>query len=855
MGEVYRAHDTRLNRTVALKILAGDPASTDTARARFEREARAVASVTHPNICALYDVGTQNGLDFLVMEYLQGETLAARLQKGPLPPAQALRYGVQIAQALDRAHMHGLVHRDLKPANIMLTKDGAKVLDFGLAKAYAALEESGSVLVTRTEALTSEGTLLGTLPYMSPEQLEGKKADPRSDIFSFGTVLYEMVTGKRPFGGESSASLISSILTVTPPLVSTAQPASPAALDHVIQRCLEKDPDERWQTGRDLAAELKWVGQFGAAGLTSQKDPARVNRALAVALACAGVVIAILAILWSTSRPEPPSRKVGLELSLPEGTSADIFEPPVVSPDGSHVIVITPSDRKETSLWVRPIGSFSYRLIARVRSAFSSFWSADGSQIGFISNGQLKTVSASGGEPRTLCPASLTGASWNRSGTILFTPKLNTALYRIDVGGNNDSSAVTKLDTAAGEREHGAPHFLPDGKHFLFLVLSNRAESTGIYMGSLDSTLKKFIVSSPVGAMYVDPGVLVFLRAGSLMAQPFDWKLGKLSGEARVIVESVQNFSTGYLPGAAFSVSRNGVLAFRPASPERQHLVWFDRKGTRISTLGEPGDYTNPALSRDGRKVAIGRVSSEKGTRDIWVFDLARNTELRLTSDPTDEFNPAWSPDGSEIAFSSERKGPRDVYITSAVRLAEPRLLFESPQHKSVEDWSPHGRLVLFNMGGEMWGVPPSGGTRLEPVVRGAFEQSQGKLSGDGKWIAYRSNESGRYEVYAERVPSSGEKTRISTGGGSEPFWRADGRELFYLNGATFMSVEIQTTPSGLAAGKPAELFTAPIIKEQRRNRYVVTADGTRFLAILASQEPSNTAMRVLLNWMADLKR
>ncbi len=870
MGEVYRARDTRLDRVVAVKILPPQVAAREDLRQRFEREARAVSGLNHPHICTLHDIGRQDGVDYLVMEYLEGETLAARLSKGPLPVAEALRHGIEISSALEQAHRHGVIHRDLKPGNVMLTKTGAKLLDFGLAKLREppVAPTGASAMPTQTMPVTAEGTIVGTLQYMAPEQLEGKEADARTDIFACGAVLFEMVTGRKAFEGQSQASLISAVMTTEPPAVSALQPLSPPALDHVIRKCLAKDPEERWQSAHDLAGELKWIEEGGSqAGIPVAVATRRARRERVGWIAAAALLLAVVtafALGVVRLRQAPPQQtEVRFTVPPPEDVTFRWADVPVVSPDGKRIVFGGQSADRKNPLWVRPLNSLAAQMLPGTEGGHLPFWSPDSRSIAFFVGRQLKKIDPSGGPPQTLCelPGTGSGGTWNRDGVIIAGTFGQTPLYQVPAAGGQPKP-VTALDASRQERGHRYPCFLQDGSHFLYLAQSARAENTGIYVGSLDSRPPRRLLAADSNVTFAAPGYVLFAQGQTLMAQPLDTRQFRVAGESFPVAEQLLLFS-GSVTGGAFSVSESGVLCYRQGSLISTQFAWFDRAGTRLGTLGETGLYANPALSPDEKRLATDRLDPQTNRRDIWVFDLARGTSTRLTFDPSEDFNSLWSPDGQRIAFTSERKGVRDIYHKLASGAGEDDLLFESGEGKSIEDWTRDGRFIIFNApygsNPDVWALPVSPGasqTDRKPVlvVSGPGSQTAAQVSPDGRWIAYESDESGRYEVYVQSFPASGGKWQISTAGGAEPRWRGDSKELFYVARGKLMAVEVKTGASTFEAGIPRTLFAPPLASDQRRNRYVVTADGKRFLVRTPVGETS-MPITVVMNWTAAVKR
>lgn len=821
MGRVYKARDTRLDRIVAIKV------SLERFSERFEREARSVAALSHPHICVLYDVGE----NYLVMEYVDGHPL-----KGPIPVAEALRLAGQLAGALDHAHRHGIIHRDLKPGNILVAKSGVKLLDFGLAALLAKPKPAPSDS-TLTPPLTEKGTVMGTPQYMAPEQLEGKPADARTDIFAAGVVLYELISGKRPFEGQSHAALSSAILSAEAgPL-----PMAPPALDRIIRTCLAKDPDDRWQSARDLLHALEWPGETAIA-VTPAKPPILPW----IVAACLASILLVFAML---PRKAETGRAARFQIQPPE---SNYFFDSVqeISPDGSQILLSAKRDAgaPEEILALRSLDSLAIRMLSGTEGANHPVWSPDSKQVAFFTAQGLKKVDVAGGGVKTLSTfpgaQSPAGGSWSPDGSsILYSVDGRIQLYPADGG---PPRAVTQLDPALGV--HVRPQYLPDGRRFLYLALGGRPENTGIFLGALDSTEKRFVLKSNYPVKYT-PGFLLFVQGTTLMVHSVDDTILRFSGQPVALAMPNLASITNYAPAAAYSISEE-ILVFREAE-ESIRMVWYTSTGAELGTLGDLGQFSNPTLSRDGRQLAVGRVDPAIGTRDIWVFDLIRGSSSRLTFDPSDDFNPLWAPDGSRIAFSSNRKGVRDIYWKRLNRAGKEELLLESGAAKSLEDWLMNGALLL-NSGSDLWTFFPDGNHKLVAVVATEKGQDQGKYSPDGRWLAYRSNETGSGEIYVQGR-AAGNQWRISTSGGSEPAWRGDGKELYFLNGTKMMAVEVKTAGGAFQAGPPRLLFQAPFTGETRRNRYVVTADGKKFLTLVKKTE--KTSVHVVMNWRALLKK
>jgi eukaryotic-like serine/threonine-protein kinase len=863
MGEVYEARDTRLDRTIAIKICKGQ------INERFEREARAISSLNHPHICALYDIGHQDSMEFLVMEYLEGESLEARLHKGPLPIEEALRIAIQIAGALDAAHRKGVVHRDLKPGNVMLTRSGAKLLDFGLAKM------AGPVVATEMETLgptaapiTAKGTILGTFQYMSPEQLEGKEADPRSDIFSFGAMLYEMITGRKGFEGSSHASLIAAVMSTTPPPVSTIQPMASPALDRVVKKCLAKSPDDRWQSAGDLLSELEWIADSGSnAGIPAPIVAKRRNRERMWKLAAGLAAVLLLAsLVWiaAHTRKEPaPAAQVHFQIPVPDKLKFFASQLPAVSPDGEHIaFTASPSLLENNRLFIRPLNAATATEIPvqGVNPGFP-FWSPDGRQIAFTSGRILMRVDVSNGSPVTICTCDAGyGGTWNRDGVILSTTRTGR-LYRVSASGG-DSKPLRPL--AEGETFQIWPEFLPDGKHYLYLSLSDRPNQQGIYAASMDSNDRKLIVATNTNASYLQSGQLLFTRGGVLMAQPFDLGNLTLTGEPRVVADHIETPAPGpnTLPIASFSASPNGVLVWRRNTLSAQALLqWFDRSGKKLGVIGEAADYSNPALSSDDTKLAIGIRDTQTKTRDIWIFDLLRGTRTRLTFDPADDLDSIWSPDATRIAFTSDRTGQRNIYWKAADGSGSEELLFGGKEaQENLEDWSRDGKYLMYNYQlsssrVHLYVLPLSGDRKPVPFLNTEFPTAQGQFSPNGRWVAYRSTESGRPEVYVQGFTLDASQPRgkwqVSVAGGEVPRWRRDGKELYYEFNGGYFAVDVKTDGPSFEAGIPRLLFEVPTIFSNvgSGHPFVVTHDGQRFMILTPIEKTSSAPIDVLVNW------
>jgi Tol biopolymer transport system component len=889
MGEVYRARDTRLDRTVAIKVLPTHLADRSELRERFEREARTIASLNHPHICTLHDIGQQDGIDYLVMEYLEGETLAHRLLKGSLPLEQVLQYAIEISDALDKAHRKGVTHRDLKPGNIILTKTGTKLLDFGLAKLKQEVAPANvqlSELPTASDPLTAKGTIVGTLQYMAPEQLEGKEVDARTDIFAFGAVVYEMATGKRAFEGKSQASLIAKILETDPPPMSSLQPMTPPALGRVVKKCLAKEPEKRWQAASDVCDELKWIAEGGSqAGsvtplVAQRKSRERLAWSVAVAVLVAALALGAFEYLQRAPQGAQTTR---FFVSPPEARSLAGFgtvtsgsaAPLSVSPDGRRIVFVAGSPDGKYLLWVRSLDTLTGQALAGTEGASAPFWSPDGATLGFFAGGKLKKIDVSGGPATTLCDApDNRGGTWSRDGVIVFNPGNRTALQKVSTSGG-----VTTAATVLGQGEvgHYRPSFLPDGRHFLYRASTGSETSGPIYLGSLDSAERKLLLDADASNVVYTQGHLLFLRETTLMAQPFDPRRLALTSSAFPIAEQIQT-QGNFPPSGVFSASENGVLAYQAGTATaNSQLVWFDRTGKQIGMLGDPAEYGGIELSPDGRQASVSIPDEAGKGRDIWVYDVARGLRTRFTFDRANELASIWSPDGSRVVFDSDRKGHLDLYQKASSGAGAEEMLLEDSLDKYPESWSPDGQSLAFHeidpaMQRDIWvlrmgdaspgsGEVPSGASgqarKAQPFLRTRFDEASLRFSPDGRWLAYISNETGRYEIYVQPYPGpGGGKWQISTEGGTEPVWNPNGRELFYRSGGKMMAVDIATQPS-FAVGKARMLFEGEYVPTPATlSNYDVSPDGQRFLMLKPIDEAAGpTQINVVLNCFEELKR
>ena len=856
MGEVYRARDTRLGREVAIKVLPAHLSEDAARKARFEREAKTISGLNHPNICVLHDVGSQDGVDYLVMELVEGETLASRLAKGPMPLEQVLRIGREIAEALDKAHRSGVIHRDLKPGNIMLTKSGAKPLDFGLARPVSAQASLATLTAVGSlnSPVTQEGTIVGTFQYMSPEQVEGKELDGRSDIFSLGAVLYEMVTGRRAFEGKSQLSVASAILEKEPAPLIEAKPLTPANLDHAVRRCLAKDPDERWQTARDLAIELKWAGEAGSqasapvvAGKSQGNTPGMwLAGALAGALAL-GLLAG--ALIWKGNTKTAETMYFSAPMQANDMA---------VAPNGHTVAIVAKDEsRGKTVVWLYEVGARAAKPLPETDGASFPFWSPDGQYLGFFASGKLKKINLANGDVQTLCDApNGRGGSWSSQGVILFTPsgQVDEGLYRVSASGGS-KELVSLPDKEKGETSHRWPQFLPDGKHYLYMAFNVtwQARSGGanaIYVGELGSKERKQLVEAIANAAYVEPGYLLYFRDNTLFAQRFDPSNLALSGEARPVLKDIQFL--GRIARATYSATNGQLLVAQSAGGATlSKLAWFDRKGNEIGTVGKPDAYSNLVISPNHKSLAVDITDTGNGNADVWVMDLASGAGKRLTFDPAVDSMAVWSPDGERIVFSSSRQHTFDLYMKNSNGTTEEKVVEHGNADRYPTDWSRDGKSALFIQGNDLWVMEmPAMQSRVFLKAPGTIRN--GEFSPDGKWVAYASNETGKWEVYVTSFPDANAKWQVSSAGGDEPRWRGDGKELFYLSSeAKVMAVPVKGGAS-FDAGTAEELFQAnprERVATSEQMTYDVSADGQKFLINTRMKNEEARPMTVVLNW------
>jgi len=877
MGEVYRARDTRLERSVAVKILPQHLADKAEASERFEREARTISSLNHPNICQLHDVGQQDGVRYLVMELLEGETLADRLRRGTLPFEQVLRYGAEIADGLHAAHRRGVVHRDLKPGNVMLTKSGAKLMDFGLAKGIiqpSLVSEGLTATLTSSHAtpLTQQGTIVGTFQYMAPEQIEGKEADARSDIFSFGAVLYEMVRGKRAFEGKTLVSVAAAILEKEPEPI-RGQPLTPASLERVIRKCLAKDPDARWQSAGDLASELRWIAEGSVSGVhtaspISVRRGARVREWFAwIFCALAIIAVIVLSLVLGFSGGEKPV--VRMQIATPEKLQfnfvGDNGGPPVISPDGKNVVFAARAEGKN-QLFLRPLDKLKPQPIAGTEDGTFPFWSPDSRSIAFFVEGKLKRADLAGGPPVTICDAPVgRGGSWSTNGMIVFSPTFTEALLQVPATGGIPTAATKLSDKYT---THRWPWFLPDGHHFLYLAANHAATTsttTAVFWASLDGRDNKLLFTSPSNAIYAS-GHLLYVRDNTLMAQPFDGSSGQLQGDPVPLNDDVQVDGTVWR--GTFSASDNGALVYQPGVLGARHrLTWFDRSGKELGSVSGPDAFSLMELSPDDRKVAV-TIGDPVGM--IWIYDMLHNSRTRFTFGNDSNVDAIWSRDGKKIAYLEgdvNNAFSRKVIVKASDGSGEATQLLDigtvHTLQQELNDWSPDLRYILYESGtvGEgngidLWLLPLSGDKPF-PLLSSPGDQQFAQFSPDGRWVAYSSSETGRPEIYVVPFPATGSKWQISTNGGTRPRWRRDGKEIvFEVEGSgKVMSAQVNGRGPNFEVGEVRPLFeTTNLPPNNAGSQWSLTSDGQRLLAITTG-ETGALPLTVIQNWTGDLKR
>jgi eukaryotic-like serine/threonine-protein kinase len=874
MGEVYRARDPRLARDVAIKVLPSSASADPDVLRRFEQEARAAAALNHPNILAVYDIGTHDGIRFIVSELLEGETLRERLHRARLRVAEAVDFALQIARGLEAAHEKGVAHRDLKPENILVTTNGRlKILDFGLAKlaTTSPVPAGRSDLSTTTTTLTTHGMILGTVGYMSPEQVRGQTADYRSDIFAFGAMLYEMLAGARAFLGETPADTITAILKEQPaPFREDAQ--VPAALQRIVHRCLEKVPASRFQSAGDLVFALEGLATGSGVYVAPRRArlPWGAQQAAWSLAALFAVVAAVLGVVAYRQQPDTdidslyrssilPPEHVTFSTAAPAGGLA-------ISPDGRKLVFTAQEAEGRVMLWVRSLDGLTAQPLAGTEGAFYPFWAPDSQTIGFFAGGTLKKIDVAGGSAVTLCdtprPSILAaGGTWNAEGVILFA-QATAPIYRVSALGGTATPA-TSLDAQAGETQHWAPFFLPDGRHFLYFAVGSNErgpdDPNGVHVALLDSTDRKQILPGGSNAKFAG-GYLIFPRERMLVAQAFDTSRLELRGDAVPIADQI---AVGGLSGrtGAFSVSDTGVLAYQAASAEvRTQLTWLDRSGNQAGAVGGQADYGDVEFAPDREQAMVSVLDPARRTRDLFTVDVARGLRTRFTFDPTDEQTAVWSPDGTRVIYNARPKGYFDLYVKDASGITNEQPLLTDTRNKTPLSWSPDGKSLLYSTGAfvvgntDIWLLPIDGQGKPSPFLQTPFNETEARFSPDGHWVAYVSNETGSAEVYVTRFPGPGGKWPVSTGGGNYPRWRADGRELFYLErDGRVVAVSVASHGPDFIVNDAHPLFLTHA-STSSRYPYDVSADGQRVLVNTIVEAASPSPITLVVNWAAALR-
>ena len=863
MGEVWKARDPRLGREVAIKVLPASMSQDADRLRRFEQEAKAAGVLNHPNITAVYDIGSYEGAPYVVQELLEGETLRAELAAGRFSPRKAIDYGLQIAQGLGAAHEKGIVHRDLKPENLFVTRDGrVKILDFGLAKLTQVERDNlaTNLPTAAAVAVTEPGVVMGTIGYMSPEQVKGKAADARSDIFAFGAILYEMLSGKRAFHGDSAGETMASILKEEPADLSiTNQNISPG-LDRIVRHCLEKNPERRFQSSSDIAFALQTLSDSSGSVVPAALTPRARRIPQSVLWGIAGLLVgaAVAVLLGRRTAPVTLSRPVRFEVAAPEDRR--VVGTVALSRDGSRLAFTTREPSGVVMLWIRALGDPKAEMLKGTEGAQLPFWSPDGQSVGFFANGELKRISITGGPPQTVAPTTedTRGASWGADDRIVFAPAFVGPLMQVSASGGKATPA-TKLDKSRNEGTHRWPWFLPDGKHFLYYAAGSTGLEPGeIFAAEIGSDRVKHITQSSSLPVYASPGYLVFVRGSTLIAQAFDANRLEVRGEA--IPLGVDLPSTSATSGQrALSASLEGTLTWHTQGSSTSQPVILDRQGREINRLSEPGAWYFPRFSPDGQRIAVVRSVENNTVGDIWTVDIARNVATRLTLDPADDEGPVWSPDGKRLAFTSDRKGnSADLYVISADQPGGEQPLFASENPKTPNSWSTDGRFLIFEVSTplnrqDLWVISLDGDRKAVPFLATPFSERSARFSPDGRWVAYTSDVSGALEVYVRPFQGEGATWRVSNRGGQAPTWNPDGREIYYLAPDNTLMAAPVTRTAPLETGPPSPLFKMAVT-ESSDPQYDLSPDGKRFVVnqqVSSKEDPIN----VLVNWPAALKK
>ena len=838
MGEVYKAVDTRLDRPVAIKVLTTRHEAAPSDRKRFAREARAISALNHPNICSLYDIGSENGNEFLVMEYIEGETLAERLGRGPLTPAETIQYGWEIASALERAHRQGIVHRDLKPGNIMLTRTGAKLLDFGLARILESEPQSASLL-------TVEDAIVGTIEYMAPEQLNGGTVDARADIFSLGVVLYEMISGVRPFLGHNRASVIGAILFSTPSAITVHDRTVPAALERLITACLAKDPNDRVQTAHDVRLNLEWM-RDGASGQVLLPKRQRRTRRIWLFAAAAVTVAGLVAAAVVGSKLVSTQRRSEIRFTLGAPVAGEQIDWPIISPDGTKIAFVSGAATRGGSLWIRRLDSTTATRLAGTDGATQPFWSPDGSAIAFFAGNKLQMLPLGSARPNTLAMAAgPRGGTWSRNGTLLFAPHITGAIWATSAAGA-PSREVTRLDAKQGDTSHRWPEFLPDGEHFIFVIRSSQLQRAGLYVGSLrDPTIRK-VSTLQSRALVTRDGWMLFVDGRLLWRQRFDLDSHVLVGERAAVAENIEPDLK--ITGAVrITAADDGTLAFLSPADARTRVNWVDDQGKVIHVLTEPGYYVNPSLSPDDKTLAISRIDPDTGRNAIWLIDTTTGALSPFVNDGVNADSPIWSFDGKSILYTSDRRGVFETYVRGIDAVGGDRLVLAGHKFSYPARDTAAGTLIYTTDGqnsGALW-YQPRNGTRARSLslAEGTWG---GDLSPDGRWlIGLRlSNTDATYDIYLQAVDDPARRLQITPAAGAQALWRSDGRGFFYAERDGDL---IATEFDDGRIGARRRLFTLSNNDIfYSTTEYYPSSDGKRFITLQRVSNASTTAVVIV---------
>jgi serine/threonine protein kinase/Tol biopolymer transport system component len=858
MGEVWRATDGRLQRDVALKMLPADVAAHPDRVARFEREARLLAALSHPGIATLFGVEQIDGRSVLVMELAEGEDLAQRLRRGPLPLDEALSIARQVAEALEAAHEKGIVHRDLKPANVKVTPDGrVKVLDFGLARAWTD-EGAGpdrSEAPTLADTRTTAGLIVGTAAYMSPEQARGRAVDRRTDVWAFGALLFEMLTGRRLFAGETLSDTLAAVLERD--IDWSALPAAtPPSVRRVLSRCLVRDPRQRLHDVADARIELEDRSEV-AAEKTGARRPSLLARAAPWAVAAAAVVLGALAFLRGRTSVPPSPPRVHFTVSPPAAGSFESY--PALSPDGRRLAYVLLPENGPSSLWLHSLERGTARELPGTENADEPFWSPDGRSVAFFAGGELRKIDVTSGAVQSLCTVpDPRGGTWGSRGDILFATGAASGLRRVRAAGG-PVEVLTTVDNARGEQGHKFPWFLPDGRHYVFSILGS-AEAVGIYFGDTAGGAYRKLTSDLSRAAYDPHGDLLFLRERTLLAQRLDAVRGALEGDPSPVAASGVGRDVQFGVASWFSAGAAAV-AFRPGAVQESRLVWVDRRGGAVGEVTGPGAYMEPALSRDGSRVVAEVVSPDLSRIDLWTFEASgRDQGRRLPLDANTAFAPRWSPDGKWIAYRARGGGARGGTLArrAASGAGREEVLVAGGPERFPNDWSPDGRVLLFEQygeftGGDLWTLDAEPPHATRPVLEGPSDETHAAFSPDGRLFAYTSDETGLPQVFVQTFPPSGAKWQVSAAGGDEAAWRADGREIYFVGLDRVLYAVAVRSLEPLVAGAPEPLFRLriPRIAATGGVQYAPAPDGRRFLVDRLESDEASSRIDVILNWAA----